>query len=208
MPDGDIIHPNLKRRFLNVYGQICEGHWDSSIIGYRMLHPLKGQIQQYGNAPILMGQRIAPILENANSIVENGRHFSFADVSDQIMELSKTPDLNCSPRGRDLMVEAAKKTLVEIQLGGAIDNVEFALYKNYVDTVYMKDCEERFQETPKHHRDASLADVSNVVNKIRPYVERGQNEFANQLSKYKDVSKLRRPRRLKEPTPTIDDVAW
>ena len=52
MPDGDITHPTLNRRFLSVYGQICEGHWESSILGYRLLHPLKGQIINYGNAPV------------------------------------------------------------------------------------------------------------------------------------------------------------
>ena len=55
MPDGDIIHPKLRRHFQNVYGQICEGHWGSSELGFKMLHPLKKQIKEYGNAPILMG---------------------------------------------------------------------------------------------------------------------------------------------------------
>ena len=209
MPDGDIIHPTIKRRFLNVYGQICEGHWESSLLGYRLLHPLKGQIQNYGNAPVSLGNNIVPILEEANSSAEIGGRFSFADFSQQIMELSKSPALNGSPRGRDLMVEAAKKTLVEIQYKKIIPNdVEQALFRNYVDTVYKKDFEERIQETPMHHKDAHPVIIDDLMADIRPHVNRGRDEFVNQLVKHKDVKKLRRHQSLKEPPPTIHDEAW
>ncbi|MCA9951328.1 MAG: hypothetical protein KDE48_16875 [Anaerolineales bacterium] len=210
MPDGDIIHPTLNRRFLNVYGQICEGHWESSILGYRLLHPLKGQIQNYGNVPVSLGNNIVPILEDAISNAETRGHFSFADCSYQIMEMSKNPVLNGSPtRGRDLMVEAAKKTLVEIQHKKIMSNdVEHTLFRNYVDTVYKKDFEERIQETPVHHKDAHHTIVNDMMEDIRPHVNRGRDEFVNQLVKYKDVKKLRRHQRLKEPPPTINDEAW
>ncbi len=209
MPDGDITHPTLNRRFLNVYGQICEGHWESSILGYKILHPLKGQIQNYGNAPVSLGHEVVPLLEEANSSIEIGKRFSFTDYSNQIMELSKNPSLNCSPRGRDLMVESAKKTLVGIQYKRIIPNeIKSTLFKNYVDAVYKKDFEDRIQETPVHHKNAHPAAISDLINDIRPHVDRGRDEFVTQIVKNKDVKKLKRPRRIKEPPPNINDEAW
>lgn len=212
MPDGDIIHPTLNRRFLNVYGQVCEGHWEPSLLGYRLLHPLKGQIQAYGNAPIALGSHIVPILKAAISSVETRGRFSFADCSRQITEMSKNPALNGSPRGRDLMVEAAKQTLVAIQhkkiVPNGVNNVEHILFSNYVNTICKKDFEERIQETPVHHKNARHDIVNDIMEDIRPHVNRGCNELATQLVRCKDVKKLRRYQSLKEPPPTINDEAW
>ena len=94
-----------------------------------MLHPLKGQIKEYGNAPVVMGQKIVPILESAISAIENGERISFADLSNQIDVLGKNPDMNCQPRGRDLMQKAAKKLLVRIDHGEQLTDIEHALYK-------------------------------------------------------------------------------
>lgn len=212
MPDGDIIHPALNRRFLNVYGQICEGHWESSLLGYRLLHPLKGQIQAYGNAPISLGSDIIPILEAAISSVGTKGRFSFADCSRQITEISKNPALNGSPRGRDLMVGAAKQILVAIQhkkiAPNNVRDVEYILFSNYVNAIRKKDFEERIQETPVHHKNARHDIVNDIMEDIRPHLDYGCNELAKQLVKDKDVDKLRRYQRLKEPPPTINDEAW
>lgn len=208
MPDGDSIHPTLNRQFQIVYGQICEGHWESSILSYRLLRSLKRQIQHYGNAPILLGNNIVQILEDANSSVKMSSGFSFANYSRQIMELSNNLTLNGSPRGRDLMVEAAKKTLVEIQHKKTIVDVEITLLGNYIDVVYQKDFEERVLQTPAHHKDAHPSIVNDTLEDIRPHVSRGRDEFVNQLVKNKDVRRLRRRQSLKEPSPTINDEAW
>jgi hypothetical protein len=186
-----------------VYGQICEGHWDPSDLGYNILHPLKGQIKEYGNTPILMGQSIVPILESA---LLSG--ISKAKISNQINQLQKNPDMNCSPRGRDLMIGSAKRILVGIQHGIVPTSIEHSLYKVYSDLIYVKDFESRIQDISKHYKGASKTGVRELLEDIRPYVERGRTEFANQLVKYKDVKKLRRPRHLKEQPLTIDDSAW
>ena len=88
------------------------------------------------------------------------------------------------------------------------NDVEHSLFSNYVDSVYKKDFEERIQETPVHHKDAHHTIVNDVMEDIRPHVDRGRDEFVNQLVKYKDVKKLRRHQRLKEPPPAINDEAW
>ncbi|MBE2222765.1 MAG: hypothetical protein IAF02_14565 [Anaerolineae bacterium] len=206
MPDGDIIHPRLNRRFSNVYAQICEGHWDD--LGYRMLHPLKGQIQEFGNKPISMGQEMLPILANASSLIQAGQHLSFKDFSFQITELSKNPIWNCNPKGRDIMVLAAKKVLFEIKNGKIPLNMETMLYRNYLNGIYEKEFEGRVYETPAHYKDANPIDIQNMIEDIRPHVNLGLDEYVYQLVKYKDVSKLSRPHKLKEPPPTIDDEAW
>lgn len=210
MPDGDIIHPTLDRRFLSVYAQICEGHWEASVLGYRVLHPLKVQIQKYGNVPIDLCQDILPILAEAQYRTQTGKGFIFADFSDQITELSKNQALNCIPRGRDIVVEAAKKTLFEIRnqrIQSSLD-IESALAGNYVGAVYEKDFEDKIQKTPVHHKNVSHDVMSELICDIRPHIDRGRDEFAKQLVKHKDVSKLRRPRRLNQPVPMVDDDAW
>lgn len=210
MPDGDIIHQTLNRRFQNVYGQICEGHWGPSELGFKMLHPLKGQIKEYGNGPILMGQNIIPILEMARTTMEEGNSFPFADFCDQITRVSRNPDFNCSPRGRDLMVEAAKKTLIQIRDGdsSASANPEFNLHYNYITHIYKNDCESRIQETPNHYKNANRGEVGDLMDEIRPYVKTGKIDFAKQLTKSRDVGKLRRSNHLKEPPLTIEEPAW
>ena len=208
MPDGDIIHPALKRRFQNFYGQVCEGHWDASQLGFKGLYPLKGQLKEYGNAPLMLGQAMVQILESVNSVAKQGKPIAFANTIAQINELSKNPKLNGSPRGRDLMVEAAKKVLVDVQHGHFTGDPEFALFRTYINTVYVKDFESMVQETPEHYKSASYSEVRDSIDDIRPYIQRGQDEFARQIIKYKDVNKLKRPRRLKEPALTINDSAW
>ncbi len=209
MPDGDITHPTLNRPFLRVYGQMCEGHWEPSTLGYRLLHPLKGRIKSYGNVPIELGNELMPILRDAFTLIRNGGQIIFSKYSNQIMDLSKNRAWNSSPRGRDIMVEASKKSLVEIQHGKvANDEIDLILFKNYVNTIFKKDFEDRVQETPVHYKDADPIEINNILDDMRPHINRGCDEFVKQLIKFGDVGKLRRPNRLKEACLDIDDEAW
>lgn len=106
------------------------------------------------------------------------------------------------------MVEAAKKTLVEIQHGALPTSIEHSLYQTYTNLIYVKDFESMVQDIPEHFKGASKTGVRELLYDIRPYVERGQSEFAKQLVNHKDVNKLKRPRRLKEQPLTVDDSAW
>jgi len=44
MPDRDILHHNLPRCFLNLYGELCEErNWDAEYMGYKALYSLEIQ---------------------------------------------------------------------------------------------------------------------------------------------------------------------
>ncbi len=202
MPDGDIIHPNINRRFQNVYVQLCEGHWEPAELGYEMLRPLKGQIKEYGNSPIKLGQRFI-------SIILNFRHnLDLAGCFKQIEKLSINPEMNSSPRGRDLMKSAAKKLLIEIENGKSMDDIESNLYENYISMIFDKDFESRIPATPEHHANATYPEIKITMAEIRPHLENGIHIFTNQLIKHQDVSKLRRPIRKKMPPLKVEDSAW
>jgi hypothetical protein len=209
MPDGDIIHNKLPRRFLDIYGQLCEGHWEPAELGYKMLQPLKGQLKFYGNAPIKMSKRMAALLQefiNRGSVPNH----SSSKLHRQIDSLSRVPMINCKPRAHSLLVQAANSVLFRIEQGYQIDDAEFEIMKGYVDNVYKSDFEELIHCTDEHYGGASFEEVQENIQNIRPYVERGRDAFSEQLVRSGDVNRLRRPRRLtyKEASPTVDDYAW
>lgn len=208
MPDGDIAHASLPNRFLDVYAQLCEGHWEPSTLAHNVLLPLKKQIQSHGNAPIEMGKKIVPILERAVSKNVDFQDDHFGKARSHLEDLRKDPKMNCSPRGRDLMQEAGKKILFRIQQGTKIEDIEYELMKTYVDTVYKKEFEMRIHDVSTHHKEASHSDVEEQKQLIRPHIEQGEEEFARQLVNHGDVEKLRRPPQVKEPPPEVNDVAW
>jgi hypothetical protein len=208
MADGDIIHKNLPKRFLNLYSQLCEGHWDASDLGYRALHPLKRQIREYGNSPIQLGGKIATILEQTSVQLLEGESVNWSEARNQIAILGRGMTANCNPRGKDMVLEAGHLVLLKIQNGLSFEDMKTEVIKGYFDSVYKNDFEHRLQQTPKHYKDALPSEVERRKEEIRPYVEIGISDFAKQAARRGDVSHIRRHRALKQTPPDLYDAAW
>ena len=52
MPDGDIVHVKLSRRYQKPYKQLCEGLYGDAELTRAVLRPLKQDLQDYGDAPL------------------------------------------------------------------------------------------------------------------------------------------------------------
>ena len=59
MPDGDIVHVKLPRRYQKSYKQFCEGQCGDVELTRAVLRPLKRDLQDYGNAPLELIQQVA-----------------------------------------------------------------------------------------------------------------------------------------------------
>lgn len=206
MPDGDFHHSSLDKKWKRSYGALCEGHWTAAELGYKVLHPLKEQLQQFGNMPIAAGMRVADILEEANQAGDIPARAS--DLQELIDDTMCSVDLNCSPRGRDLMHESLNQMLTELESGTEVESARESVVKIYAEQVYRRQFEERLQKTAKHHADATFDDIENQKQAIRPYVNRGIENFSQQIARSESVNQLRRLRSMKAPILTIDDAPW
>jgi hypothetical protein len=208
MADGDIVHKGLPKRFLNFYGQLCEGHWEASELGYKALNPLKRQLKHYGNVPTQLGGKIAMVLEKSSIKLLAGESINWAEVRIQINSVDKDMMQSCPPRARDMVLEAGHQVLLKIQYGQHFKDIKTEVIKAYCDAVYKNDFEDRVQETPQHYKATPHSEVERRKEEIRPYVEYGRIEFAKQLVRGVDVSKLRRSRLLKASPPALEESAW
>ena len=59
MPDGDIVHVKLPRRYQKSYKQLCEGQYGDAELTRAVLRPLKQDLQDYGDAPLKLIQQVA-----------------------------------------------------------------------------------------------------------------------------------------------------
>ncbi len=207
MPDADIVHKNVPRRYQKLYKEICEDYWDNQDLGHEALRPLQKDIKDYGDGPIELLNEFAARLELIAS------HPLFASMTDWAGENVYLEELRYrirgNKRGLDLAVNVCRGKIQQFREGLIIDiSVRKDLIANFFMAIYRANFEEKIQLTPQHYLVVDPDFVQSRLTEIRPFVEAGIEELASKVADGRKVSSVRLPinRRAKMSISLNDDI--
>jgi hypothetical protein len=85
MPDADKVHKGLSQRYQVVYQQICESALEPNEIAYSVLEPLKRDLLDFGDAPLMLIDHVVRELNEVSSgpLLVTSSQLDFVQNSDQ-----------------------------------------------------------------------------------------------------------------------------
>jgi hypothetical protein len=203
MPDGDIVHVNLPRRYQKPYKQLCEGQYGDVELTRAVLRPLKRDLQEYGDAPLKLIQQVAtelnqipdePLLKQSINWAEKSK------IIDGWAQRISGPRIAIA-----LAVKACQQQLQELRYSSCAQDLTKEIYRKYVSSVYEANFEGRVP-LPQHYNGVAHAAVDARLQGMRAHVEQGIDSFAAQMLRNSNVSSLRCPPMARAPLGLHDDL--
>ncbi len=166
MPDGDIVHNNLGRRYQEVYKEICEGQYSASNLAKKVIRAVIKDIQKAGEEPIQFIRQVGEEHQRVSDMRMYGtdweKEFALVD------ELARS--LYADRRFKTLAVEASKEELRDIRNGGNPSNCVINLLQSYFWKVYVAQFAEKVPLTRSHHQEATREFVDEQLARMEPDV--------------------------------------
>src|SRR5215510_23333 len=203
MPDGDIVHVKLSRRYQKPYKQLCEGLYGDAELTRAVLRPLKQDLQDYGDAPLKLIQQVAAELNRIPDEPLLKQFINWADKSKSIDRCAQ--QISGRPTAMQLAVQACQQQLQELRYGSCAQDLTKEMYRKYVSVVYEATFEGRVP-LPQHYNGIAQAAVDARLQGMRTYVEQGIDCFAAQMLRNGTVSSLRRPPMARVTLGLYDDL--
>lgn len=193
MPDGDLIHANLRARYLTAYKQLCEGKFGAAEVARGVLRSFKQDVYDLGRGTFsLLGQvsdLLDPLLGSPLLIAMT----DWPSMNEQIEALVRlTP---AAKRGKNLVLRAIKEQMRALREGGTPENLPQKAAEDLLLALYAAEFEERIPLTPEHYEGVEPETVGKRLVDIRPHIEEGINHFAAQIVRRNLDTKLRLPNR-------------
>lgn len=197
MADGDEIHPNLPRRYLNTYRDLCvPAHgFDAADVAHDIARVVIADMRDIGGNPaidfiVACGEMLADQLPEAPLLRQA---VDYGAIHQQIDRLARQAMGN--EQGMDLAKRAIRGGLEDYRQGGSSPNTESAL-ENYM----MKIHEARFSDcvplTSEHLNGLSTTDVNNRLNDIRPFAQLEYAHLAKSIARNPDLGRRIQRRRF------------
>jgi hypothetical protein len=205
VPDGDIVHDKLPRRYLKAYAVLCEGKLTREEIAHSILRALKRDIQKTGDAPVQLAKRLAAHIER---LVGCGTDVDWIAVG-TLLDRESAQDADCSCRDKELLIGAARSCLRAPRYGQRItsEGVSETIIEQYILGKYRADFEDRVPLTRKHHVSSDQSTLDDRLLGVRPSIERAISEWAKTLGATGDAKKIRMPRQSRvEPIELAEDL--
>lgn len=196
MADGDEIHPNLPRRYLNNYRDVCvpAAGFNPEDVAHDIARVVIADVRDIGgNSAIEFIVTCVEVL--ADQLPEEPllrQAVDYGAIQRQIDQLARRALGN--EQGMDLAKRAVRGVLEDYRQGGSSLNTESAL-ENYM----MKIHEARFSDcvplTSEHLNGLTAADVSNRLNNIRPFAQLEYAHLAKSIARNPDLGRRIQRRR-------------
>ena len=205
MPDGDIYHPGVGRRFQKPYRMICEGRSDPRVTERVVLSAMKSEIQHHGDGALRhvreIGSAVERAFQEAGFDVTRGCVLASAEV-DRLRYAGGLP-----PRLADLIVDAAKGYLHAVRYGRVEDvgSAEELILRRVYRRCYRTAFEAPVETKPDHYGDADLAAVTDRIAALRPAVDETLSKWAHKALEQGTVMRLKLPRRPRPVEIGLDD---
>jgi hypothetical protein len=208
MPDGDIVHENLPRRYQKPYKQLCEGQRSAAELAHEALRPLKGDLRIYGDEPVKLIQQIATVLSQILNTPLLKQSVDWRGQSQIIDRCAQQIDGHRT--GMELAVKACKQQLQELRYKScsydSVEEMSLAIMRKYVSAVYEANFEERVPLAQQHYNGVAQMTVDARLQGMRVYVEQGIEHFAAQIIHNDSVTTLRRPPMSRRSIGLDDDL--
>lgn len=200
MPDADILRTKLSAKDNSVYEQICQGEEDEDV-AFRLLESLKAHIKSAGMGPLqfieysmdalrqIPKEPLFRIIFDINVVIEH--------LEVRAREIYRTT--NVQPQALELAIDACKEIAYQYVDKDVVQAQERDVVECYLRRLYEAKITSRFLAQEQH-----LFDIDSKVFEERlqnvtshPYLEKGFQNFSQQIVNNRSVEGLRRPPRSK-----------
>lgn len=207
MPDGDIIHGALSRRYQKPYKQLCEWALSPEKLSWELAKRVKQQMLD-------CHQDVAPFIRVAVNRLEMIPFRSlFSSDIDWHSEHAAIQNLarfsTGSKRGIGIAVQACQAILNQMQNGYISSDIKGAIYSDFAKRIYNSEFGDAVPETNSHYSalngiSASAQIVDSRLAEIEPLVLRHLQTFADTAAQHDDAKplSLHLPRKIQK----IDDI--
>lgn len=206
MPDGDIVHKGLTKKYQGIFKEICDGQSGGSTLAEKVMPAVWKDIQNGGDKLI---QLLKEVAEQCQQILDR---YVFGPIYQQeqidwqkefkhVDELAQP--IHADRRFKTLAVEACKEQLENLRYRGIPSNCHIELLTKYTWNIYVAEFEARVPLSPSCYKDVSGKFVGERLEMMRPYVKEELLRYVEQI--YRDGTVLTKPpRRCPRTKPDYD----
>ncbi len=190
MPDGDVVHPNLARRYYKPYKELCEGLNNYSVAN-SILITLKKDLKDYGDEPISLIKMFTNFLKTTTKVgskIDTRRAYQYLEVLGKKCLAGR--------RAKELALKACRQLLFELQNGKTPSDLEKAACYKFTGNIYQANFAERVPLSPdhNHYNETTYSFIRGKLAQIDPLVKEGIEYLASQLTREKPLARIRLPR--------------
>ena len=208
MPDGDIYHNELPRRYQQIYRQVGEGHHPLETIAHQALTPLRQDLRDYGDRPIQfllhVTDQIAQFMEAPLLATDATR-----DALKQSLEQQLQP-VYADQRAKGLAWDVIEHHLNQSPSACSASLLAHILLKQYILRVYASNCEAPITVPPKSSATPLHLPHEEIIQQfaqMRPHIEASIDTFVDHLIRKETVMGLRLPRGpMEAPVDLYEDL--
>jgi len=196
MPDVDIVHGNVPRKFLQVYKQLCEGVLTPEDLAEEIAKALIKTLKDEGRSPSKL------IFETLKSVFSDVGIGMPIDVPAAGRLIDKLASMSLShSRYVSLAVEAVKAGPVKATNLHDYGFVTKAVIREFVTRLFDADFKERLPPL-HHHMDASSEDIEARLQEAEPNIDSQLIHIVDQMARHETVEKLQKKRA--KPNESLD----
>ena len=203
MPDGDKVHENLAHRYQQPYKQICEGQYSDAELARAVLHPLKRDLQDYGDEPLKLIQQVATELSHIPQEPLLKQLVNWSEMSQMIDRFAQ--HMYSHRTAMELAVQACQQQLQELRSNSCPHDLAAEMLRKYGSTVYKANFEGRVP-LAQHYNGADQSTVDARLQGMRGHVEQGIDSLVAQMMRNGSVTSLRRPPMASASIGLNDDI--
>ena len=207
MADGDEIHANLPRRYLNNYRDICapQSGFNPEDNAHALARTVIKDANNYGNPPVnFMVECVEKVFDKLPSEPLLRQSVNYASLQLQIDKIARQHFGN--EQGMDLAKRAARNGLEDYRHEGSIPTLT-NVFENYYTNIHQARFSKRVPLTTAHLNGLPATEVDRRLNEILPYSKQEYKHLAKSLARNPDVKK-RHPRRSYNQGLGLHDEVW
>jgi hypothetical protein len=206
MPDGDIYHNELPRRYQQIYRQVGEGHHPLETIAHQALTPLRQDLRKYGDPPIQfllnVADQIAQFTEAPLLATDATRDAFKQSLEQQLRQVYG------DRRAKQLAWHVIEHHLNQPPSDCSASLPAHMLLKQYILRVYASNCEARVTVPPTSSTtplQLSHKEIIQQFAQVDPHIETSIDPFVDHLIRKETVKGLRLPRGPMETPVDLDE---
>lgn len=174
MADGDEVHTNLPRRYLNAYRDVCAPTFDAEDVAHDVAQVVLKDVRDYGNGPV---QFIINCVESLAVQLPEEPLFrqtvDYGSVQQQIEQMAR--QYRSSEVGMELAKRSIRRAVDAYHEGGSFTDVQGAV-QGYLTNIHEARFADRVPMTNEHLNSISSETVNCRLDEMRSF---SQLEYAH-----------------------------
>lgn len=187
MADGDEIHTNLPRRYLNNYKDLCAPNFDIEGAAYDIAKTVIRDVKDFGNAPVhFIASVTSELAQDLNDTPFSRATTDYGHIQRTIDQIAR--DYQGNPKAMELAKREVRRGIEDYREGGNFPSAEVML-GNYLYGIQEARFSDLVPMTKQHLEGMSSNEITQRLNEIRPYTRSQFEHVGRSLAKNPNVDR-------------------